>query len=118
MVNTKQMIEEVRKIASENPDFTYGGPRCSYFGSTLGVLEGQCCIIGQAFKNLGVDTAKLLSQEEDDFSPSVEHTITAGIVDVDILSDKDLDWLSSVQTCQDAKWSWEDAVRYADGGAV
>lgn len=116
MVNTKQMIEEVRKIASENPEFVYGDAitSCSYFGRTIGDTSGQCCIIGQAFKNLGVNTEKLFSAEGRGDSPTFRMAVEEKLVDISVDHRRELNWLDSVQRGQDSGWSWSYALVVAD----
>ena len=116
MVNTKQMIEEVRKIASENPEFVYGGAvtSCSYFGRTIGDTSGQCCIIGQALKNLEVDTEQLFSAEVRGDGPTFRQAVHEKLVDILVGHPQELDWLDRVQRGQDNGWSWSYALIDAD----
>lgn len=116
MVNTKQLIEEVRKIASENPEFVYGDAitSCSYFGRTIGDSTGQRCIIGQAFKNLEVDTEQLFSAEGRGDSPTIRLAIEDKLVDILVGHGRELNWLDSVQRGQDNGWSWSYALVVAD----
>lgn len=114
-ITTQDLIDEVRKIAEEMPDFVYGSPStkgCSYFGQEIGDPTGQCCIMGQAFKNLKVDTSKI------DETPVGVSTVGELIMNQDIpvtpLNKTQVDWLNRVQGLQDDGVSWGEAVSIVD----
>lgn len=115
-ITTTQLIEEVRKVASMNPEFVYGDAitSCSYFGQAIGNNTGQCCIIGQAFKNLEVDTEQLFSAEARGDSPTIRLAVEDKLVDILVGHPQELNWLDSVQRGQDTGWSWSYALIDAD----
>lgn len=115
-ITTTQLIEEVRKIASENPEFVYWDAitSCSYFGRTIGDTSGQRCIIGQAFKNLEVDTEQLFSAEGRGDSPTIRRAVGDKLVDILVGHRHELNWLDIVQGGQDNGWSWSYALVVAD----
>lgn len=112
-ITTKDLVKEVKKIASENPDFIYAGKYCSYFGQEVGDPTGQCCIIGQAFKNLNIDTSGI-KEGGKITSPNIYIIIHRGMVDIQIDSDSDVIWLAKVQSVQDRKDPWGEAVDRAN----
>lgn len=117
------VVSEVRRLATEYPDFVYrNGDEvvgCSNLegGDTkYPHLEG--CIIGQAVRNLGFEipciceeynAARLLSHLYDE-------TITCDAAPHPDLSPTAIEWLTDVQINQDASHPWRDAVSLADNG--
>lgn len=120
MTTATELIKEVRKIAAERPDFVYGKQglfspdTCSYFGRDVGDESGSPCIIGQALKNLGVDTSRL-KQAEDEYD---DNTGIASALDAEYIelayTDREALWLSQVQTKQDNGDTWAESVAKAD----
>lgn len=108
-ITTKDLVKEVKKIASENPDFIYMAEHCSYFGQEVGDPTGQCCIVGQAFKNLNIDTSGI-EEGGQITSPNAYTVIYQGMVDIQIDSESDVIWLSKVQGVQDQSKPWGEAV--------
>ena len=105
---TQDLIDEVRKIAKEMPDFVYATPftkGCSYFGREVGDPTGQCCIMGQAFKNLKIDTSKIDETHEN--ISTVGDLILAEDIPVTYLDTSQVEWLDNVQLLQDEGISWE-----------
>lgn len=114
------MVQEVRRIAQENPDFNYLSEyaSCEYVDSATGEeltkdtpredVEGRC-ILGRAYMNLGGDFRKLLPVNNDIFESISDIFFDGSSVDEDVVS-----WLSHVQVGQDMAGTWSEAVRYAD----
>lgn len=122
MTTSKELIEEVRKIAKENPDFVYAkqegrdtDDKCSYFGRAIGVGLGTPCIVGQALKNLEVDTSALKVYEEEVLGIQIGDVLERELLNVEY-NDSELNWLNRVQFSQDIMGSWSEAVSYADNG--
>ena len=99
----KKLIKEVRRIASENPDFVYlkGDEGCTY--------SGNQCIFGIALNKLHPDV---------DLSKYDE---CGGIVINMVLDDLfyedsmvHLNWCVTVQAEQDLGNSWSECIRTAD----
>lgn len=112
-ITTQDLIDEVRKIAEEMPDFVYTTDDvsgCSYFGREVGDPTGQCCIMGQAFKNLNVDTSKINE------TPvlTVGELIWGQVIPVTSLNESQVEWLDHVQALQDEGSSWGEAVSIVD----
>lgn len=120
MTTSKELIEEVRKIAKENPDFVYAkqegrttDDNCSYFGRAIGDETGTPCIVGQALKNLEVDTSTLKKYEEHNAGMAIGDVLEREILDVKY-NNTELNWLNRVQFSQDIMGGWGEAVEYAD----
>ena len=119
MTTATELIQEVRKIAAERPNFVYGkqgvdNDSCSYFGRDVGDETGSPCIIGQALKNLGVDTSRLKEAEDhlaDDLV--ISSALDAGHIEI-AYTDREAQWLLHVQTKQDSDETWAKAVEEAD----
>lgn len=119
MTTTTDLVKEIREIAASNPDFNYKEQEgyngsCSYFGAGVGNLEGQCCIVGQALKNLEVDTTNLMVTESDFTTPTINKAVVDYMVDIKIARARELKWLDLVQGYQDAGFPWAEAVQSAD----
>lgn len=120
MTTATELIQEVRKIAAERPDFVYGKQglfspdTCSYFGRDIGDESGSPCIIGQALKNLGVDTSRL-KQAEDEYDDNIGIASALDVRHIEIsYTDREALWLSHVQTKQDSDRPWAEAIEEAD----
>lgn len=114
-ITTQDLIEEVRKIPKEMPDFVYmtgDVAGCSYFGRGIGDPTGQCCTMGQAFKNLKVDTSKI--DETPVGVSTVGELIWDQVIPVTSLNKTQVDWLDRVQGLQDDGVSWGEAVSIVD----
>lgn len=119
MTTATELIQEVRKIAAERPDFVYGkqgvdNDTCSYFGRDIGDESGSPCIIGQALKNLDVDTSRLKVAEDqlaDDLL--ISSALDAEYIELQY-TDREAQWLQKVQTEQDYNECWAKAVEEAD----
>lgn len=111
-LTTESVAAKVREIAAERPDFTYrkmaGHRACFYVHrdpNTLERIEGQGCIVGQAFAALGWVVPLELEQK--------------GVRVVLELVGRDVDneaghWLDLVQGQQDGGATWDMAVKNAD----
>lgn len=111
-MTVEQVCAEVRRLAAESPDCKYPyGKGCFY-------TRGECtngstgCIVGQAFRRMGLDCASLDSSDR--------HTPSAGMACLNLgLEDTAIKganavWLSTVQAFQDSGHTWGQAVADAD----
>ena len=119
-VTSKDLVAEVRKVASAEPDYNYQDNTgtepgmCSYFGRTVGVEEGNPCIIGKALGNLGVDMSVVRKLEKKGEDPTIKALLEDGLINVEVVDIKDTTWLASVQNRQDLGMSWADSVKSID----
>lgn len=119
MTTATELIQEVRKIAAERPDFIYGNQGvvtdlCSYFGRAVGDESGSPCIIGQALKNLGVDTSRLKQAEGDyDDGTGIDAALDEQFIEL-TYTVQEAQWLAKVQSSQDFGKPWAGAVEEAD----
>jgi hypothetical protein len=109
----EQLIGKVREIAAENPDFIYQKQRrdghrdtmvCYYVAENS---QDGSCIMGRAFRALGVP-AEVLRQYEGERTGTL---IEAFRVEA---SASQLSWLFNVQCSQDDGLAWGECVRVAD----
>ena len=103
MFTLEQLKDEVRRLASESPDYIYKsvcvGDLCSY-------IDGQNnkgCIFGQAIKNL---------ESNFDFTSYINSSIT-GLLEGLGLDDKSR-WCRCVQMYQDRGRTWKSCITIAD----
>lgn len=121
VVTTKDLVEEVRRVAEAEPDYNYQDNTgmepgmCSYFGRTVGVEEGNPCIIGKALSNLGVDMSVVRGMEKKGEDPTIKALLEDGMIDVEVVDIKDTTWLASVQNRQDLGMNWSESVKSVDG---
>lgn len=120
MTTATQVIEEVRRLASEQPDFVYSKQEganpnedCSYFGCQLGNTTGQACIVGQALASLNVDMSGLKRREVEGIGMAIGSALDEGVVDIPYTEEEQA-WLGNVQYHQDRGESWAQAVAMAD----
>lgn len=113
MFDTKEIINQVRALAAERPDFIYPNANkgCFYW------QDGPSCLIGQALYRLGASEATLVEYDvrvrEPDCDGSIEDVI-ACYADDFTSTHEDASWLNGVQSEQDVGQRWGDAVRHAD----
>lgn len=119
MTTATELIQEVRKIAAERPDFIYSNQGvdtdlCSYFGRAVGDESGSPCIIGQALKNLGVNTSRLKQAEDDyDDGTNIAAALDEQFIDL-TYTVQEARWLDKAQSAQDFGNPWAKAVEVAD----
>ena len=119
MTTATELIQEVRKIAAERPDFIYSDQTestlnlCSYFGRAIGDESGSPCIVGQALKNLEVPMEGLLEVEHAGKDSDISTVLAMGYVDIDYSGGEAI-WLDKVQMKQDDGKPWAEAVEEAD----
>lgn len=118
MTTATELIQEVRKIAAERPDFIYSNQGvdtnlCSYFGRAVGDESGSPCIVGQALKNLEVNTEELWEVEHAGKDSDIGTVLGRGYVDIECTGIEAM-WLARVQMRQDDGLSWAEAVEEAD----
>lgn len=110
MITSKEILDEVVRIADENPDFVYQqipnelGASCKY------VHDGQpSCLIGRAFWNLGLIDATLEQQEHENTSGAasmVKYTLHDKVTS----TEADREALAHIQDYQDNGMAWGFAV--------
>lgn len=108
-----QLMNEVRSLAEQNPDFIYdGGGRCFY---TKSIHSEECgCIIGQAILRLQPNLRPYLEYIEKGLIPNVCGLLTSHF-EIDYYQNKKkIDWLACVQSSQDKGICWQNAVHTAD----
>ena len=119
MTTAAELIQEVRKVAEERPDFIYSDQTestlnlCSYFGRAIGDESGSPCIVGQALKNLEVPMEGLRVVEHAGEDSDISTVLDRGDVAVDY-SGSEAMWLAKVQMKQDEGFPWAYAVEEAD----
>lgn len=119
MTTATQVIEEVRRLAEEQPDFVYsdqegaGGGECSYFGCSAGDSSGQACIVGQGLASLNVDMSDLKRKEDTGHGMAIATALEGGVVDIPY-TEEEAKWLGDVQNHQDGGKPWAQAVALAD----
>lgn len=118
MTTATQVIEEVRRLAEEQPDFVYSDQEvvveeCSYFGCAIGNTAGQACIVGQALANLNVDMSDMKRKEDTGYGMAIAEALEWGVVDI-LYKGREAKWLGDVQYHQDFSKPWAKAVALAD----
>lgn len=119
MTIAAELIQEVRKIAEERPNFIYSDQPngthslCSYFGRAIGDEAGSPCIVGQALKNLEVPMEVLREAEQEGKDSDISKVLDRGYVDIEYTGSEAM-WLAKVQMKQDDGNSWAEAVEEAD----
>ena len=138
-ITVDDVVREVRKLATEQPDFNYknqegvdnGGMSCSYLAGMsstqykdselsksgltynearqLGML-GNRCIVGQALSKLGVSDETLLDFE----GMGADYTVGSNVEPSDSHNYSKLVWLLVVQSLQDEGNNWAESVLRAD----
>lgn len=138
-ITVDDVVQEVRKLATEQPDFNYkdqagvdnGGMSCSYLAGmsstqykdselsesgltysearTQGIL-GKGCIVGQALTSLGVPADALYKFE----GMGADYVVGSNVEPSDSHNYSKLVWLLEVQNSQDMGNPWGSAVEYAD----
>lgn len=116
MITVKKVIEQVRKIAKENPDFVYtnqgdvDAAEYSYLGRSMSEPNvGQGCIVGQALLDLGVTREEMVEAGIEGTTAS-EALMRLGINSGSMYSQ----YLDFVQDMQDIGEPWGRAVEFAD----
>lgn len=117
----EQLIQEVKRLAEQNPDFVYQiwctscEASCFYTKSKTDPNKG--CIFGQAILNLQPELKELLQKVDDprpDDASSVSR-IKDLIQQWEIkASIEQLDWCDDVQSAQDQEFTWANAVNFAN----
>ncbi len=107
-----QLMNEVRSLAEQNPDFIYdGGGRCFY---TKSIHSEECgCIIGQAILKLQPNLRLYFQKIERGLIPNVTGLLPKLEINYN-QNKKKIDWLQCVQSSQDKGICWQNAVHTAD----
>ena len=120
MTTATEVIEEVRRLVAEQPDFVYGkqegaGGECSYFGCNVGDSAGQACIVGQALANLNVDMSDMKHKEAQGYGMDIGAALEKEVVAIPY-TEEEARWLGDVQYNQDFDKPWAQAVELAGKG--
>lgn len=108
-----QIIEQVRRLATEYPDTVYPQPepgKCLYTVGACG--SGSGCIVGQAIIAVKPDLAETLAHI-DELTPNKPVHSLVGRLEIKCTQEK-LSWLGKVQRKQDDGKRWHEAVEAAD----
>ena len=138
-ITVDDVVQEVRKLATEQPDFNYknqegvdnGGMSCSYLAGmtstqykdsalsksgltysearSKGIL-GKGCIVGQALTRLGVPDEALYEYEH----MGADYVVGSNVEPSDEHNYSKLVWLLVVQSLQDGGNNWAESVLRAD----
>lgn len=122
------IIANTRKIAAENPDFIYQHRK-------FGLQENRCdyerdgkasCLIAKALFAAGVPVEELIEFDQrssGDIGTILvypndvyddEYNLLPSRFEYDEENLKKVNWISHVQQCQDAGYTWSNAVKSAD----
>lgn len=107
-IKSTDLIAQIRKIASENPDYEYRREHnnCVYVEEVRDGEYEPACIVGIALVNLGIEAERLDIDKE--FSEMYEDFVEED-------HDLHVDWIQTVQCVQDNQFnSWSKAVHGAD----
>ena len=108
-VTEQDIINEVRRLAADNPDYIYVNPNGSEFSQCVYIHDGKgSCIVGRALVNNGFDPEKVAQYEG---ATADEMLVVLGIKEA---IDFGQVWLDRVQALQDNGTPWADAVEEAD----
>lgn len=111
-ITEQDIINEVLRLAAENPDFVYQAP--DYHpeetrGTCVYIHDGNgSCIVGQALVNKGIDPEEI---ERFEGLPADLMLSNLGIKEE---ADQGQTWLDQVQSYQDTGTPWGEAVEEAD----
>lgn len=119
MLSDRSLVEAVRALAAENPDFVYVNPSGDVAGSNIDIdvscfyvhqtSEGMTpgCLIGHAAVRAGMSIEDVAKWDDKD---------EAGAVDVlpDSISEGVREWAEYIQVSQDTGSTWADSVTFAD----
>ena len=129
-IDLNTLVEEVRKVAAEQPYAIT--KQCNYFlqDDDLGVVTDQpCCIIGHALAKMGVPASEFTYSEPSVMCDGGTNAKRFGLVLVTVKHPEAngddasvfqtygppaLQWLSKVQISQDEFNMWGEAVKFAD----
>ena len=116
----KELLDEVVRVGEDDPEFVYVDNEdeddliCSYLGQSTENPTGQCCIVGQALQNLGVDREDLLEVEGVVAWSAVSRLLGESIQE-GISVDKELNTIWMIQGFQDDGNSWGRSVKLGVG---
>lgn len=108
------LIKEIAALAEKYPENWYNSPMpgtasdCSYLRGSNSETKQLGCIVGQALQRCGVTKEQL---------EPIEYNGINGVSDYIGLADAEqqfVNWLSFVQSKQDRRTPWKNAVREAD----
>ena len=128
MITLQQVVDKVREVAKERPEFVYrdqpgaGADECSYTSAGIDTDEGEGCLIGQALMRCGL-SRETLAQLQDGKAVGISDFLPVLVGHVEQESNRNttrdprVRWLLAAQNAQDTGSSWADAVAQADGAA-
>lgn len=105
----EELIEEVYRLAKENPDFCYTSlRRCYYIANNT----HPSCIFGQALLNLGVSKETLKTADE--YQNTGKDII--GVLDMLNIeyNDNQRVWCKGIQRFQDNGFPWSYCIKFID----
>lgn len=109
MLNATDVVNEIRKVAAEQPDFIYNGDtfpiECLYTKNADGSPGG--CIVGRALMRLNVEEEVLVKNDGRGASGVLSELGIGGDIFV-------MHWINEVQEIQDSGKTWAEAVQSAD----
>jgi len=107
MITVEQIIEEVKRLGREHPHAKYTEDDCSYLHGENGYK--RCgCIVGVAIMNLDSSLEPTL-QEADSKPGGLDVSGLLDLLKIEYTGDQ-VAWLMDVQSFQDARETWGDAV--------
>ena len=119
MITAKDVVAKVRELAAESPDFVYptasrgNDVDCFYLPDER--FGQPACIFGQALLALGADREVLARAD----SNPIGTPVNALLGDLGVIKDDDsADWFWTVQSKQDTRTPWGEAVWVADKAAI
>jgi hypothetical protein len=103
------LISVVREVAEKNPTFVYDVDSDGVNGSCVNFKDGApSCIIGHGLYRLGMTETSMGTYAQ---SSEVLSVLDGFQIES---TEKQSDWLSTVQNEQDLGYPWLDAVKLAD----
>ena len=109
-IDITQLVDDVREVAAERPDYTYPSAECVYFWE-----DGTpACIVGHAFVRQGLtfeDVGTRWAGNSSDILTIFGEVLGQGTFNEHMTQ---LEWLQLVQHEQDCKATWSEAITNAD----
>lgn len=108
MLNATDVVNEIRKVAAEQPDFIYNdgsADQCLYTQNADGSPGG--CIVGRALMRLDVEEEALVKND----GQLASHVLSELGISGDSLV---IHWIDEAQDAQDSGKTWAQAVQSAD----
>ena len=119
VIDINDVIAKTRVIAGANPDYIYQRTEGDLSTCTY-VKHGMAsCLFGRALSALGVLIEKIKVFDSGIMSMGISDVLETWDDELRFVNrtQENVYWCERVQTKQDAKSRWEDAVAYADNEA-